>query len=81
MFDTQNALGKSTHFVEDLPLCVLRPVAAENRLCRDCIGQMMAKDVTAATAVSRGLPSTATPAAPAPARPQPPCWSGLGPEV
>lgn len=41
--DIQNVLGKNTAVIEEFPFCVLGPVAAENRLCRDCIGQMMVK--------------------------------------
>ena len=53
----QNTLDKTTSAVGEFPCHVLGPVAAESRLGRGCIGQTMATDVTAATAVAQGLHS------------------------
>lgn len=71
--DIQNVLGKNTAVIEEFPFCVLGPVAAENRLCRDCIGQMMVK-IWQQRPLGPGASRRCHPHRTGPACPQPPRW-------
>lgn len=71
--DIQNVLGKNTAVIEEFPFCVLGPVAAENRLCRDCIGQMMVK-IWQQRLLGPGASRHCHPHRTGPACPQPPLW-------